>query len=744
MVRNRLRSNRGWRVAQFQPDTAPSEMKPIAARLQKVAGMAPPEWHERGRQLLLKSGERFLGMRQGELGDRAFRRRLLPPFDGAPVEAVAEDVLRVMRGLDFSRRPFMPLFGARDLTASLFRRRFPVECERLLRRADRAVAGRFDLLGLCDVSFGHPIDWQLEPLSQKRTGNAHWSAINYLDPDVAGDKKITWELNRHGHFVTLGQAYLLTKNDRYAEAFIDQLTSWLEANPPCRGINWASSLEVAIRCIAWLWALPCFAWSRRLSPTIIWRVLKSLVQQGGHVESYLSHYFAPNTHLTGEALGLLYLGTALPWVTDAARWRELGLRILLEQLPRQVQPDGVYFEHASYYHRYTTDFYVHTMLLARARGLVLPQAVSQTLGRLLDHLLWITRPDGRSTLYGDEDGGRLLALHQREASDFRDTLQVGAALCGEGTWKWAAGPAGPEVLWLLGPEGLETYDRLWSVEPDSLVRRFPASGFVVLRDGWSKRSTYVFVDAASHGAMNYVHAHADALSFEYASGGVTWIVDPGTYTYTKDPALRDQFRTSSGHNTLVVEGQSQSQPNGPFSWSQVADTTLQEVTATAEAASCKGEHNGYERLDPPVRHQRSIQLVKRPDRASGTYLIIEDRVMTAGSYRYQLRFHLAPDCKPAHGHGRFVVHHPNGLELAVGIWLVDEKRGAEALPISVENGWVAPEYARRVRSSVLVINAQGTGDRTLVTVLAPAEGETAVDLERLAGVDIERNVQYAA
>jgi hypothetical protein len=45
---------------------------------------------------------------------------------------------------------------------------------------------------------------------------------------------------------------------------------------------------------------------------------------------------------------------------------------------------------------------------------------------------------------------------------------------------------------------------------------------------------------------------------------------------------------------------------------------------------------------------------------------------------------------------------------------------------------------------VLVINAQGTGDRTLVTVLAPAEGETAVDLERLAGVDIGRNVQYAA
>jgi hypothetical protein len=91
-----------------------------------------------------------------------------------------------------------------------------------------------------------------------------------------------------------------------------------------------------------------------------------------------------------------------------------------------------------------------------------------------------------------------------------------------------------------------------------------------------------------------------------------------------------------------------------------------------------------------------------------------------------------------------VVHHPNGPELAVGTWLVDEKRGAAALPITVEHGWVSPEYGCLVRSPVLVINARGTGDRVFVTVLAPVEGEAAVDLERLTGVDVERNVQYAA
>ena len=56
-------------------------------------------------------------------------------------------------------------------------------------------------------------------------------------------------------------------------------------------------------------------------------------------------------------------------------------------------------------------------------GLPLPPVVKDTVAQLLDHLLWITRPDGLSTLYGDEDGGRLLTLHRREAADFRDTCK---------------------------------------------------------------------------------------------------------------------------------------------------------------------------------------------------------------------------------------------------------------------------------------------------------------------------------
>jgi hypothetical protein len=40
----------------------------------------------------------------------------------------------------------------------------------------------------------------------------------------------------------------------------------MDANPPKRGINWASSLELAFRSMAWLWALHLLATSDHLTP----------------------------------------------------------------------------------------------------------------------------------------------------------------------------------------------------------------------------------------------------------------------------------------------------------------------------------------------------------------------------------------------------------------------------------------------------------------------------------------------
>src|SRR5262249_60156959 len=120
----------------------------------------------------------------------------------------------------------------RSEIAEIMQRRFPADREAIIERAERAMLGRFDLLGFPDVCFDPEIDWRLEPVSGRRTPLNHWSTIDYLNADIVGDKKLTWELNRCGHFVTFGQAYWMTGDERYAQAFVQQTWSCTEGNPP--------------------------------------------------------------------------------------------------------------------------------------------------------------------------------------------------------------------------------------------------------------------------------------------------------------------------------------------------------------------------------------------------------------------------------------------------------------------------------------------------------------------------------
>ena len=543
---------------------------------------------------------------------------------------------------------FFPSFNSPETTAAAFKSRWPMTAQRLIDKADRICDGKFDLIGFTKLDFGNPIDWHYEPTSGKRLPLVHWSRLDYLDAGVAGDKKVTWELNRHQYFMTLGQAYLLTGDERYARTFVDHIESWMDANPPKLGINWASSLEVAFRSMSWLWAFQFF---KSTPSQTFQRARKFLYLNARHLESYLSTYFSPNTHLTGEALGLFYLGTLLPEFKEAKRWQELGSRTLIEQLPIHVQPDGVYFEQSTYYHRYTTDFYIHFLLLSRANDLPLPQSVSDALVQLLDHLMYITRPDGTTPFFGDDDGGRLAMLDVRAGNDFRGTLATGSVLLDRGDYKFVAGDAAEELLWLTGVEGLNKFDSITEKQPAETSKAFRDGGYFVMRDGWTGESNYMLFDCGPHGSLACGHAHADALSFDLAANGRTILVDPGTFTYTGSKDLRDWFRSSHAHNTLTLDGESSSIPGGTFSWKTKANCSLQKWITNDRFDFVSGEHDGFMRQPDPATVKRSILFLKND------YWIVRDSVSSSNPHRADVRFHFAPDAAldiQSFGNGRWL------------------------------------------------------------------------------------------
>lgn len=618
----------------------------------------------------------------------------------------AADLLDYFRSR--SEGKFFASFMSAGDTLTAWRQHFPNAESGIVGEADRIAGGSFDLLGFRNLSFGQPIDWHLEPVAGKRAPLEHWSRLDFLDSSVAGDKKIIWELNRHQYFVVLGQAYWLTDDERYAQTFVGHLESWIKQNPPKTGINWASSLELSFRSISWVWAFHFFKDSPTLTADVFLRALKFLYLHARHIETFLSTYFSPNTHLTGEALGLFYLGTVFPEFKEAQRWRETGQRILLSELDRHVKPDGVYFEQTSYYHRYTTDFYIHFLILLRASGAEVPAAVETKLTQLLEHLLYAMRPDGTTPLFGDDDGGRVMMLTRRAANDFRETLATGAALLGRQDYKFAAGDAGVEALWLLGPEGLRDLDELQALEPAQQSRAFPEGGYYVMRDGWSPTANYLFFDAGPHGTANCGHAHADALSFELAANGHTMLVDPGTYTYTGSKDLRDWFRSSAAHNTLTIDGQSSSVPDGPFSWKSIASCRCDAWITESRFDYLAAWHNGYQGLPDPVDHMRSVLFLK------GDYWIMRDHVRSAAEHQIKLWFHFNTGVAP--------------LSSKNDVYVVSENAHSTRLQISIcapggewtrEHGWVSSCYGEKGEAPVFGFERASRGATELVTFLLP-------------------------
>ena len=697
-------------------------------KLKKLRESGLAELRVRGAQHLAARAESYGWSAQARVPEGAAFRKL---FDASRLDGRVSDE-SLLAHFRARREPhFFAGFSDREATVAELRRRFPNAEAAVLARAARAAEGRFDLLGFKDLHFGTPPDWHLEPVSGRRAPRKHWSRIEYLDAQVTGDKKIIWELNRQQYFTTLGRAYWYTGDERYAQIFAAHLESWMTENPPKIGINWASSLEVAFRAISWLWALHFFRDAPTLTDALYARALKYLYLHARHLETYLSTYFSPNTHLTGEAIGLFYLGTLLPEFRLAPRWRATGLSILLDTLPRHVQADGVYFEQASYYQRYTTDFYTHLFVLLGANGQSAPAALAGKLRALLDHLMWITRPDGTTPFFGDDDGGRFVMLDERPANDFRAALSTGAALFKDAAYKYVAGEAAEETLWLLGPAGVGDFDALNAAPPEATSRAFPNGGYYVMRDGWRPGSNYLLLDAGPHGTANCGHAHADALSFELAARGRTLLVDPGTYNYTGDLAARDEFRSSAAHNTLGIDGISSSVPAGPFSWQHIANTRARDWKTHVRFDYFEGAHDGYARLASPAEHARSVLFLK------GDYWIMRDRVTTAGTHDYALHFHFAPDGEPE------IETHPESARLAVRAaegnmeneaapWLqVYTFAGGKNGEWHEREGWVSDCYGARTPAPVRAFATTATGAQDFITFLIPPPAANGMGVTRV-------------
>ena len=606
--------------------------------------------------------------------------------------------------------------------AVLFQRNRKWVCERtveaILRRADLTMANRHFVRGDEPLSLPEPVDWHRDPESGQRWPDEPFWKIDFSAASGSPDVKFIWELNRHKHFYPLGQAYLLTGEERYAERIVSHLISWIEQNPPGWGVNWAGPLELGLRVMAWCWALEAVRESKALTADALACALVSIHQQLSHMDRYLEDYLTRNTHLVGEAAALAYAGMHFPELADASYWLAKGLRLLERELDRQLTAEGMHYERSVYYHNYMIDFCAGVYLLGLRNGIEFSPVWGDRLKAMFRWLASAAPPAERMPDVGDADGGVVFGWAERDLLGFRRRLALGAALFGHGEWKHQAGSEEDLLAYFFESEAIEHYQNL---EPDASTAGKDTENpeWSICRGRVGGQETYLLFDYGPLGVGRAGHGHSDMLQLLLSVGNQPVLVDPGTYTYNGPAEWRDYYRATRGHNTLTIDEQDQSIPAGPFAWRSQAKCHRVDWPKAGGVRCIVAEHDGYQRLSPAAVHRRWV-TVSNPD---GLYFlaVVLDEIEREGESRVESFWHLAPgDSRWIPAERRVERDLPGDLQGH----LLFPNRGAYDLNWIVgesapqPQGWFSPNYGQQQQAPVVVRGERLAGNGLQVTVLA--------------------------
>ena len=574
--------------------------------------------------------------------------------------------------------------------------------------AERIAQGSLDVFALRGVDLGSPPRWNRDPKTGIEAPLAFGKTLDYRDADLVGDIKYLWEPNRHLHLVRLAQAFALTGNKAYFHPIEEQLDSWFIACPYGYGPNWASSLEVALRLVNWsaAWQLLGGAHGEVLGerPEFRGRWLRSVHQHAGFVRGWLSLHSSANNHLIGEAAGLFLAALAWPHWPAAREWLAASKRILEEQALAQNAPDGVNREQAVWYQQFVLDLLLLCLLAGKANGQWFSADYESRLEAMLDFLASVMDAGGNVPMLGDADDG-VAASFSLEPNPYRSLLALGAVVFKRGDFKLKAGRLDDRSRWLLGEAADARFDGLDAEKTRLPLRQtFPDGGYLVLGCEFDTPNEVRLV--ADAGPLGYrsiaAHGHADALSLTLSVGGREFLIDPGTYAYHTQERWRQYFRGTGAHNTVRVDGLDQSVPGGKFMWLRHARAGCSLWLSSPEKDSFEGWHDGYLRLEDPVKHRRLIELDKRERR-----VLIEDTLEMEDEHDVELLFHCSEQvCVDAVPGGYALSRERTTLRLLLPAGGAARVERGSLAPIF---GWVSRAFDQREPSCTIVWQARLAG-----------------------------------
>ena len=572
----------------------------------------------------------------------------------------------------------------------------------LLHKAGRTLENRLSYFDLDNLHHGNPFDWHRDHSAGIDAPIRLSVLTNYREFSKYGDCKLVWEPNRHHQLVVLGRAYVASGDVEYAHKIVELIRSWIQANPFGYGMNWKSPLELGVRIVNWVWAIDLVRDSGVFDDEL-WRdILQNVYLMMWDCQRKYSRGTSANNHLIGEAAGV-FIGTCyFPQFPKADEWRKRSQSILEREIIAQTYRDGCTREHAFNYEFFVIQFFTLAMLAGnRVQSRFSTQYVDR-LKAMYRFMADISYDTGRPPNCGDADDGYVLDLGNLPR-DALPLLAVGSELFSD--TDLACNQASESAFWLFG--NLTPTDVHEQRGRESVAYR--DSGYFILRSSPSRGCPRmsVFFDCAELGyGPIAAHGHADCLSFCMSVDGIPVFIDPGTYDYFTYPEWRDYFRQTRAHNTVEIDGVSQSESLGPFLWGARASPKLTDWRVARGETTVSGEHDGYMRLGNRIIHNRQLVMSNK-----GRSLEIRDRTSGTGKFVARTFFHVSREYK---------VHtDPTGATISGGNHVIKLQTDGGRLQLLRANdsqtaGWVSDSYHDRVRSFCISLETPVDGQSATV------------------------------
>lgn len=573
----------------------------------------------------------------------------------------------------------------------------------LLAEAEEIVSGKARLFGAQAVPIQLSVPGPLQDWTGYETGRI---PLDYESFPVA-DIKFIWEPARFGWAFTLGRAFRVTGDEKYAETFWRYLEIFEAANPPYLGPHWMSGQEVALRLMVLAWAGQAFKDSPASSPERMQKLAASVAVHASRIPPTLVYARSQhNNHLLTEAAGLFTAGLALAEHPEASHWCDVGWRWLNRGLQSQIDSYGAYAQHSTNYQRLMLQVVLWADALAKRTDLHWPRQTSEAIRRSVHwYLSMLDHESGQVPNLGANDGAYVFPLTVTPFTDHRAV--AGAAASAFLDYSFPGGPWDEMGLW-LGVHG----QRKKMVD----LPRY-------LGDQLYGRTTWAYFRTVQ---FNSRPSHADQLHLDLWWRGLNIAMDAGTHLYNAPAPWNNPLVTAHVHNTVTVNGGDQMLRGGRFlylDWVNAYRKPLP-VEGDTQLQRIRGRYWGRN-----YRHSRIVSI-----NATDEWQVIDEILPSPMPWlkkMYKARLHwLLPDwewtLEQDDPRTRFVLQSPFGpvslsiqhqpAKAPVDVSLV---RGGELLSGTTSPdptfGWTSPTYGVKIPALSLALTVESKNEIVFIT-----------------------------